>query len=147
MINVSTHIDNEYVDETELKILIHKKINEISSYDSFCAIKNELEDRFGKLSEKMIIYMYEEWFEKLAKSFGIDNVIDNDKMVDIVLPACISNNVKGDELFTEVYNINHNFKLNYKNNEIHIILEKRKLEQHYLMYLIAVLIKLRKLID
>ena len=147
LINVSTHIENEYVDETELKILIHKKINEISSYDSFCAIKNELEDRFGKLSEKMIIYMYEEWFEKLAKSFGIDNVIDNDKMVDIVLPACISNNVKGDELFTEVYNINHNFKLNYKNNEIHIILEKRKLEQHYLMYLIAVLIKLRKLID
>lgn len=147
LISVSTHIENEYVDETELKILIHKKINEVSSYDSFCTIKDELEDRFGKLSDDMIIYMYEEWFEKLAKSFGINTVIDDDRKVDIVLPKTISDDVKGDKLFVEAYDINHNFKLNYRNNEIHITLEKNHLERHYLMYLIAILIKLRNLLN
>ena len=147
LISVSTHIDNKYVDDTELKILIHKKINEVSSYDSFCTIKDELEDRFGKLSDEIIIYMYEEWFEKLAKSLGINNVVDTEKFVDITLPASISNKIKGDDLFIESYNVNHNFKLNYKNNEIHIILEKKKLDKHYLMYLIAILIKVRNMIN
>lgn len=147
LISVSTHIDNKYVDDTELKILIHKKINEVSSYDSFCTIKDELEDRFGKLSDEIIIYMYEEWFEKLAKSLGINNVVDTEKFVDITLPASISNKIKGDDLFIESYNVNHNFKLNYKNNEIHIILEKNKLDKHYLMYLIAILIKVRNMIN
>ena len=146
LISVSTHIDDKYVDEAELKILIHKKINEVSSYDSFCKIKDELEDRFGSLSEEMIIYMYEEWFEKMARSLGIDNVVDSDKNVDMVLPENISDKINGEKLFIKSYNVNHNFKLNYKNNEIHVILDKIKLEKHYLMYLIAILIKIRDMI-
>ena len=146
LISVSTHIDDKYVDEAELKILIHKKINLVDSYDSFCKIKEELEDRFGKLSDEMIIYMYEEWFEKLAKSLKIENVVDTEKFVDITLPSDISSNLKGDELFIESYNLNHNFKLNYKNSEIHVILNKNKLDKHYLMYLIGIVIKIREMI-
>ena len=147
LISVSTHIDDNYVMDTELKILIHKKINLVDSYNKFCEIKEELEDRFGKLSEDMVIYMYEEWFEKLAKSFGIDNVIDTSNMVDIELPKELSSMLKGDQLFIESYNINHNFKLNYKHECIHVILEKNKLEQHYLMYLIGLLIKIRDILN
>ena len=146
LISVSTHIDDKYVDEAELKILIHKKINLVDSYDNFCKVKDELEDRFGKLNNDMIIYMYEEWFEKIAKSLNIVNVMDNDKSVTIVLPKEISDKIKGDELFIESYNINRNFKLNYLHNEIHVILEKNKLEKHYLMYLIGILIKIREMI-
>ena len=146
LISVSTHIDDNYVDDTELKILIHKKINLVDSYNKFCEIKTELEDRFGKLSNDLIIYMYEEWFEKLAKTLGIETVIENEKMIDIEIPKSVSSNLKGDKLFVESYNINHNFKLNYKNECIHVILYKDKLEQHYLMYLIAILIKIKQMI-
>ena len=142
LINVSTHIDDEYVSDTELKILIHKKINDVDSYDSFCTIKEELEDRFGHLSEELVIYMYEEWFSKLAKRLGIDEIIDNDKYVDMTLPLDINKKIKGDELFMLAYDINHNFKLNFKHNHIHVILEKDKLDKHYLMYLIAILIRI-----
>ena len=147
LISVSTHIDDGYVDEAELKILIHKKINLVDSYDSFCKIKDELEDRFGQLKEEMLVYMYEEWFENLARSLMIEEVIDNDKFVDIRLPREISDNIKGDQLFMEAYNISHNFKLTYKNNCIHVILEKEKLTKHYLMYLIGILIKIRSMIN
>ena len=118
----------------------------VDSYDSFCKIKDELEDRFGKLSEEMIIYMYEEWFEKLAKSLNIDNVIDNDKTVDIVLPEELNDKIKGDELFLEAYHISKNFKLDYRHKQIHIILDKKDLKKHYLMYLIGILIKIREII-
>ena len=143
LISVSTHIDDSYVADTDLKILIHKKINEVSSYDSFCNIKEELEDRFGKLSEDMIIYMYEEWFEKLAKSLKITEINDNKKSVEIILPKDVGSKIKGDELFTQAYKINKNIKLDYKNSYIHIILDKSNLEKHYLMYLIAILIRVR----
>ena len=146
LISVSTHIDDNYVMDTELKLLIHKKINEVSSYNSFCSVKEELEDRFGKLSDDMIIYMYEEWFEKMAKNMGIVSIIDNEKEVDMALPENISSMIKGDDLFVNAYRINHNFKLNYKNKEIHILLEKNNLSQHYLMYLIGILIKINEMI-
>ncbi len=147
LISVSTHIDDKYVDETELKILIHKKINLVDSYDSFCSVKEELEDRFGKLKDDIIIYMYEEWFEKIAKSLTINEVVDNEKTVDVTLPKEISNRINGEKLFMEAYNISHYFRLNYRSGCIHIILDKAKLEKHYLMYLIGILLKIKKLID
>ena len=146
LISVSTHIDDKYVSDVELKILIHQKINEICSYNSFCNIKEELEDRFGKLNEDMLVYMYEEWFDKLAKTLNIDNVIDNEKLVDITLPSELSSKIKGDLLLEEANRLGKCFKLNYRNNCIHIILEKDNLRKSYLMYLVAILIKVNGLI-
>ena len=146
LISVSTHIDDKYVSDMDLKIIIHKKINQVDCYNKFCEIKEELEDRFGKLSDDLIIYMYEEWFEKLAKSLKIVGVDDNSSCVILTLNNEMSSKVKGDELFMETYRINKNFRLNYKNGCINIILDKGNLEQHYLIYLIGILIKLKEMI-
>ena len=147
LISVATHIDDDYVMDTELKILIHKKINQVDSYNSFCNIKDELEDRFGKLNDDIVIYMYEEWFEKLAKLLEVEDVNDSDKNVCLKLSRNISSKLKGDTLFYESYKINKNFRLDYKNNSIYIILDKIKLEKHYLLYLIGILIKIKEIIN
>ena len=147
LISVPTYIDDKYVDNNELKIAIHKKINEVNSYDSFCKVKDELEDRFGKMNEDLINYMYEEWFEKLAKSLNIDTVIDGKNSVDILLPKEISSNLSGDKLFMESYNISRMFRFTYKNECIHVILDKVNLDRHYLIFLIAILIKIKELIN
>jgi transcription-repair coupling factor (superfamily II helicase) len=146
LLNVTTHISSDYVGDEDIKILIHKKINEVDSYDKFCKVKEELEDRFGKINDEITVYMYEEWFSHMAKELGITEVFDNPKNVEIILPGEVSNKIKGDELFYESYKINHNFKLNYKNKSIHIILEKEGLTKHYLMYLLAILIKVKEII-
>lgn len=146
MIQVSTHIDDNYVSENELKIIIHKKINQVCSYDSFCKIRDELEDRFGKISEDMIIYMYEEWFEKLAKSLNVLEVQDTNNIVSMRLNEDISGKIDGEKLFLESYQLTKNFRLDYKNKSIYIILNKGNLEKHYLMYLIGILIKIREMI-
>lgn len=147
LISVSTHIDDKYVMDNELKITIHKKINEVNSYDSFCKVKDELEDRFGKLSEELIIYMYEEWFEKLAINLEITEVVDGKNSVDITLPANISSKIDGEVLFNEAYDISHMFRFTYKDGCIHVILDKVKLDKHYLMYLIGILIKINGMIN
>ena len=74
LVEVSTTIDDNMAMEEDLKIEIHKKINTIDSLEKLNAIKDELTDRFGKLDENIIIYMYEEWFEKLASDLGIKNI-------------------------------------------------------------------------
>ena len=147
LISVSTHIDDNYVMDSELKIAIHKKINEVDSYDSFCKVKEELEDRFGKLNEDLIIYMYEEWFENLAKKIDITEVIDGKNSVDISLTKEISSKIDGEKLFHEAYNVSRNFRFTYKNSSIHVILDKVNLDQHYLMYLIGILIKINGMIN
>lgn len=147
LVSVSTHIDDKYVSDTELKIIIHKKINEVDSYDSFCKIKDELEDRFGKLSETLIIYMYEEWFEKVAGKLGIEKVIDGKNSIDIELPSNLNSKINGYELFNESYAISKMFRFSFKDECIHIILDKVKLEKHYLIYLIEVLELVIKLVS
>ena len=118
LIEVETHISDNYVSDEDLKIEIHKKINEIDSYDSLVKIKDEIEDRFGKISESLLIYMYEEWFEKLAKKLNISKVNQNERLVEVELPEDVSSNIKGDKLFLEAYAITPKFQLKYFNKRI-----------------------------
>ncbi len=143
LINVETHISDEYVAEENLKIEIHKKINEIDSYSKLLEIKNELIDRFGKISESIEIYMYEEWFEKIARSLGIKRVMQNDRLVEIELPESVSDNIKADKLFMEAYSINNRFKFRYFNKRIIISIPSKGLEKHFLYYLVPLLEKVK----
>ena len=55
ILNITTHIDDNYVSDESIKIEIHRKINEINNRDKLDSVKKELEDRFGKLNQDMII--------------------------------------------------------------------------------------------
>ncbi len=139
LINVSTHISDEYVKDDEIKIEIHNKINEVSNEESFAKIKNELEDRFGKVSEDMIIYMYEEWFEKLANTLNITRVTQTKSYVELNLPEELSNKLKADKLFLESYNINPNLKFKYQNKMIKISLMLKQNDKHFLYTFVPLL--------
>ena len=142
LLNVETHISDNYVSDDDLKIEIHQKINEVDSYDKLIDIKNELEDRFGKVNESLIIYMYEEWFEKLAVKYDIKRVTQNDRLISIELSENISSKIKGDKLFLEAYSINPKFQLKYFNKRIIISLPIRNLEKHFIYYLVELLNKI-----
>ena len=139
LVNVETAIDDNYVKDEELKIEIHQKINEIDSYEKLLDTKKELEDRFGKVSSELEVYMYEEWFEKISEDLKITKVIQNERFVEIELPEEISSQTKGDKLFLESYNINPNFKFRYFNKRIIISLPLKGLEKHFLYYFVPIL--------
>lgn len=139
LIEVDTHIDDNYINDDDLKIAIHKKINEVNSIYKFNEVKSELEDRFGKISLELEIYMYEEWFENLASKLGVKKVKQTKTFVDLELSEDISKRINGEDLFMISYEISKKFKLSYKENKIHIILEIVNLDKHFLLYLIELL--------
>ena len=142
LINVSTHISDTYVTDEDIKIEIHQKINEIDSYEKMLEIKNELEDRFGKVTDDMLVYMYEEWFEKLAKKYNIKQVVQTDRSIEITLPEDVSSNIKGDKLLIEAMNLSRSFNIKYVNKKISILLYTKDLPKHFIFYIVTLLEKI-----
>jgi len=139
LINVDTHIEESYVSDENVRIEIHKLINQIEDFSSLKIIKNEIEDRFGKISEKLNIYMYQEWFEKLANKLEIKQVTQTEERIEIILPIEISNQLNGEKLFMQVLSINPKFRLKYQMKRIHIILNMKDSKEHYIYDLVDLL--------
>ncbi|MGN1379371.1 MAG: transcription-repair coupling factor [Bacilli bacterium] len=139
LINIDTHIEDSYVKDEDIKIEIHKLINEIDSYDKLIEVKDIIQDRFGKISNKIEDYMYEEWFEKIAKKLGIKKVLQTDRMVEIDLPKELSSKIKGDKLLYNALSISNNFKLSYRHEIISITLFYKNLPEHFVRYLVKLL--------
>ena len=139
LLNVSTHIEDSYVSEDDLKIEIHRKINEIDSKEKLEEVKSELEDRFGRISEDMLIYMYEEWFEKLANVIGLKRVSQTKNSIEMVFPDEVVSKLKVDEVFMDSYNISPSFRFLSRGSNLVIILDIIKLEKHPIYYLTSLL--------
>ena len=136
IIEVDTHISNDYVSEDDLKIEIHKKINEIDGIDKLVSVKKELEDRFGKISKELELYMYEEWLEKLADKLEIKTIKQTNTFIELEMSKDMSSKIDGEKLFYSAYEISKNFKLKQVDGKIHIIFSLVNLEKHNVFYLI-----------
>lgn len=139
LIEVENHIDDTFVKEEDIKIEIHKIINEIKDEESLLKAKEEIEDRFGVVDEKMEIYMYEEWFEKLARLLNITRVKQTESLIELELSEEVSNKIEGDKLFLIAYNINPKFRLAYKMKKIYISLPKVNIDKHFIYYEVKLL--------
>ena len=136
IIEVDTHISNDYVSEDDLKIEIHKKINEIDGIDKLLSVKEELEDRFGKISKEMELYMYEEWLEKLGNKLEVKTIKQTNTFIELEISKEMSSKIDGEKLFYTAYEVSRNFKLKQVDGKIHIILSLVNLDKHNVFYLI-----------
>ena len=136
LVDVDTSIGDDYVNDEDIKIYIHKAINTIDSSESLENVKQELEDRFGKVSSNLIIYMYEEWFEKLAQDIGITQIRQTNNFIEIVIPPSLKEKFDGEKLFTNILQMNRMFRFGHRGNNLLIILDTVKLDKHFIFYLI-----------
>ena len=139
ILNITTHIDDSYVSDESIKIEIHRKINEINNRDKLDSVKKELEDRFGKLNQDMIIYMYEEWFEKQIDAIGVKNVNQTKNYIELVFTEEIVKKLDTEDLFVKSYKISSMFRFKSKESKLLIILDTIHLEKHPLFYLTELL--------
>ena len=144
VIDVDTSIDDNYVKDEDLKIEIHKLINTIDSKEKIKEVKNEIEDRFGKIDEKLEIYMYEEWLEKLVKKLNITNIRQTKNFIEIPISKKEADNINGEELFYELTKKGKMFRFTSRLNNLCIILDTVKLEKHYVYYLIELMQAIEK---
>jgi transcription-repair coupling factor (superfamily II helicase) len=147
LIEVSNHIKDEYVSDENIKIDIHKMINEIKDKETLDQIRREIEDRFGKIDKDMEVYMYEEWFEKLAQELHITNVENRNNYLKVELPEDVSSKIDGEKLFLITYNIHPKFRLSYFNKKITITLPLLNLDKHFIYYIVDLLTKIIDMIN
>ena len=142
LINVTTHISDDYVVDDDLKIEIHKLINTIDNKNRFNGVKKELEDRFGKLNNDILVYMYEEWFEKIAKKIGLVNVLQNKNSIEMLFPRFLVEKMKIDDIFEVAFNITPSFRFVSRGTNLVIILDIIHLDKHPIYYLVELLNKI-----
>ena len=142
LIEVNNHIDNNYVSEEELKLTIHKMINNITNIDSYNDVKKELEDRFGRLDNNMIIYMNEELFESYLRNLEGKILINNDLFIEIVFSKEISEKIDYEDLIVTSLNISKDIIFSYKDNKLHIKLKKHNKDKSYILTLNKLLEKM-----
>ena len=135
-INVSTHIKDSYVEDEDLKIEIHRMINTIDSIEKYNEVKAELEDRFGTLDEDMIVYMYEEWFEKLTIKLNTINVKQTRNSIEILFDKNILNFITIDDLFVKSFSISKMFRFQRRGENLVVVLDTIKLDKHPIFYLV-----------
>lgn len=144
LLDVSTHISDTYTEDDNLKISIHKQINTIDSLEKLEEVKVDLEDRFGKLDENIIIYMYQEWFEKMAKELQIEKVNHTRNSLELVFSKEMTSMIDGEKLFVDAFSITPMFRFKMMSNQLIIILDTIKLEKHYIYYLVDLLSKIER---
>ena len=91
----------------------------------------------------MILYMHEEWFEKLAKKLDIIQVLQSRNSISLVFSQNMSEKIDGEQLFIDACNISRMFRFQFKNKNLVIVLDTFKLEKHYLFYLLSLMNKIK----
>ena len=142
LLNVTTHIEDQYVSEDDLKIEIHRMIASIEDEQSFLKVKMELEDRFGKINEDLLVYMYEEWFEKLACKLKIAHVHQTKNSIEMVFPPFVVEKLDAEEVFMDAFHVSNMFRFVSRGNNLVIVLDIIRLEKHPIFYLVSLLNKI-----
>ena len=138
-LDVETHIGEEYSDESEIIIDLHKKINGIKTKKELKEVLSEIRDRFGVTNVNLEIYAHEKYLEKLLEQTKI-SIIENDNLkVTLKLKKEVFNDLKIETLFYEAVKITTKFNFIYKGNAINITLLKASLDKNYIYYLVDLL--------
>ena len=129
-INITSHIKDSYVSDSDIKIEIHKLINSIDSFDKLRKVREEIIDRFGNIDNDLEIYMQEELFTYFVNKLGVWKVLDNNIYREIIFDKEKSSAINYEELFIKSLKINKNFKFSYKNKKLLIRLDYNKSPNH-----------------
>ena len=94
------------------------------------------------MDEDLIIYMYEEWFEKLANKLHLSNVHQNKNSIELVFPEKVVNAIDTEEVFMDAFEVSNMFRFVSKGTNLIIVLDIIKLEKHPIYYLVSLLSKI-----
>ena len=127
---VNRTIDKNYIDNDDVRIEMHRKIDRLSSLEQLKELESEMIDRFGEINEELYLYMYEKLMKNFCKILGVEKMNTNNYYMEFIYSLEASKAVDGNLLFEESASFN-NLKLSYKDGRVYIIMSvgaKQKLE-------------------
>lgn len=123
-IEVNKHVEDTYVSDDAIKIYIHQTINSIETKAKKNNVINELIDRFGKVSEDILMYIEEIYLESLLRKANIKVVNESETKVSMFIPEDESNRIKGDKLVMAGYTISDRFLFEYRSRQMVVVINK-----------------------
>ena len=123
-IEVNKHVEDTYVSDDAIKIYIHQTINSIETKAKKKNVINELIDRFGKVSEDILMYIEEIYLESLLRKANIKVVNESETKVSMFIPEDESNRIKGDKLVMAGYTISDRFLFEYRSRQMVVVINK-----------------------
>ena len=113
-VSISRHIEEDYVGDDAIRIDIHQSINKIKSRDQISALINEYTDRYGKLSEDIILYMEEKYLEYLLKSSGVETFKETEDEVMFWFDETSSSHINAQKIFELSVKLHLKYKFDYR---------------------------------
>jgi transcription-repair coupling factor (superfamily II helicase) len=135
-LRVNKFIDSHYIGNDYVKIEMHRKISRIQSKQDIAVLHEEFQDRFGVPPKEIDLYMHEKLFEHLAKEKGLEKIRELKNNITFRLSKEASQGINGEFLFEKAYDISKFIRFQYKNEQLHIILDTIKLDRHYLYVIV-----------
>lgn len=141
----SRTISNNYIDNEDVKIEIHKKIDHIKSMKDLLALSEELRDRFGQFDEVTEIYMYEKLMNVLCIKLDIKKILDTKTQMVLYMSPERSNTMDGNKIFSLANETSKALSLYYRNRQIEIAIDKSQfINNRHIISLATFLDKLYK---
>ena len=134
-IEVSKHVDENYVSDDDIKILIHKEIYKIKTKEDKEKTIRELTDRFGKLNDEILTYIEERYLQTLLKKFEVANVLETNNIAMIAFSKKVTKNVSAEKLFMKASEISSDIIFEYKNEQIIIKIKKSPKDKRWIFIL------------
>ena len=119
-IEVSKHVDKTYVSDDEIRIYIHKRIDSITNLSEKLDLINELEDRFGKLSPELVLYIDKKYLDILASKCCVEKMKEMVSFVEMNFTQDATSKIDAASLFIIGYKISSIFNFEYKNKKIFV---------------------------
>lgn len=138
-IEVSKHVSNQYVSDDELKIYIHKAINNIKTNQDKEGLIVEMTDRFGRINDEIKLYIDKQYMESLLVRTGVDDIKETPYQVHIIFSKDASMYADGTKLFECTYRLIDDARLLYKAKRIQITIPKRINDKSWMQKVINLL--------
>ncbi len=131
-IDISRHISPAYVSDDEIRIDIHQSINKIKSRAQIKTLITEYTDRYGKLSDEILLYMEEKYLEYLLKSKGVESFKEkeNEVVFNFDLDSSLKIvKMKFDFMFNKEFDV---LKFEFLQNKIFVKYKASTLNKQYI---------------
>ena len=116
-IEISKHVSDEYVNDEEIKIYIHKRIASIETKEDKESVINEFKDRFGEINNELMTYIEKQYLDSLANKYGIERIDLNDFKVNVVFSKEQSKTINGTDIMKIVFKMGEDYSIQYRNSK------------------------------
>jgi transcription-repair coupling factor (superfamily II helicase) len=117
-VDISAFIPEYYVDSDSERFEFYQRLYEVKDFETIYQIRDELEDRFGKLPEEVENLLYVSKIKFLAEKVGIKRVEISREAICIVLVEEILNNEVSFKTLIDVLSKSASVKFEKKGNEL-----------------------------